>query len=369
MTGVSARQPFRRFESVETEIVWAAVERLDVAAKHALLDELANELFVEPHLRKAGPATREARAVLALREAAAILGHSPSINEYIELSGQHRENRWPHPSRIRRWLGSNSWNRALERAGLESVTTDAIIRERRGSNFTDDQLIEALRLAGEEFGGAPTFEEYNHWARRPDIVAKHGLVPRSVATFISAFGSWTGACIAAGLRDSEVLITKRGVVRYAAHAYEQAEAIEALQFAATKIGRTPTVGEYNELRKIVQAGASDSDRRTLPSVTVIKRLLERDWDKACLAAGLEDPGKSVSAPFSDEELIGFAVEALEEGFDTAASYETWRSELRRKAEEAGQKPRRLASAVAIRKRLGGWQRVRARAEEILAARP
>ena len=358
------RKPFRRFESLETEIVWAAVERLDIAARHSLLEELTNELFVEPHLRAQGPSAREARAVLALREAARALGKSPSIQEYAELVQLHPENRWPHPSRVRAWLGSNSWNRALERAGLEAVEVDVTIRERLGSVFAHETLKKALRLAAAEFGNSFTFEQYNHWVRRPDVVAEHGLLPRAVATFITAFGSWSNAFVAAGLRETHVIVTKHGVVRHAAHSYERDEVIEALQFAADEIGHTPTVGEYTALRKKIQEDSPDQALVTLPSVVVIKRLLDKDWAAACVVAGLDDPGESVSAPFSDEELIESLAAALEQGCRSAADYDGWRETLRVDAEAVGASVR-IPSATLIRKRLSGWRRARAAAEELL----
>jgi len=98
------RRPYRRFESRETEMVWAAVEQLDIAAQHDLFETLTQELFVEPHLKAKAPSAREARAVLALREAAKLLGHSPSIKEFAEIGEVHPEYGWPHPSRVRAWL-------------------------------------------------------------------------------------------------------------------------------------------------------------------------------------------------------------------------------------------------------------------------
>ena len=167
------------------------------------VEVLTQELLVEPHLRAKAPSAREARAVLALREAAKVLGRSPSIKEFAEIGEVHPEYGWPNPSRVRAWLGSNSWNTALERAGLQPCVADAIVRERIGSRFSEETLLKSLRLAAAALGTVPKFEQYVSWVRRPDVIAEHGLLPRAHRTFARAFGSWPKACAAAGLRESD----------------------------------------------------------------------------------------------------------------------------------------------------------------------
>lgn len=344
-----ARKPYRRFASLETEIVWAAVERLDIADKHLLLDALTVELFVEPHVKANAPSAREARAVLALRETAKLLGHSPSINEFTDLRGRHPEYGWPHPSRVRAWLGSNSWNVALERAGLQACAKDVIIRERVGARFSRDSLIKHLQLAAVEFEGAFTFEQYSHWARRPDVVGRHGLLARSLQTFIRVFGSWSEAFKAAGLREDDVLVDKRGVTRYARHAYERSDLRKALSLAAEELGQTPTIVEY----KMLRAKLREEDGKLLPSVSAIRRPFGDDWVAACMDAGLGHPGEAATATFSDEEMVRFVAQALRDGHATLRSYDAWRDQILEAAARSGQKLR-VPSSTSIRKRFVSW---------------
>lgn len=365
MISVSAstpnRQPYRRFESRETEIVWAAVECLDIADQHDLLDALTQALFVEPHLKAKAPSAREARAVLALREAAKILGHAPSIKEYTDIADVHPEYGWPHPSRVRAWLGSNSWNAALERAGLQACASDAIVRERIGARFSEDTLINALRLAAAALERVPTFEQYVSWVRRPEVIAEHGLLPRAHRTFARTFGSWREACAAAGVRDSDVLVTRRGVVRYAGH-YTREQVIEALRAVAAELGRPPAVDEYKAIRQRIQDGAVDEKQKSLPSVETVKRFFAGGWAAACVAAGLADPGEAQLARFSDEELLGWVVRAIEaDAAASAAAYDKWRDVLLEEAIKDGARIR-VPAAQSIKKRFGGWRRARAAAE-------
>jgi len=354
-------QPYRRFESLETEIVWAAVERLDIADQHDLLEALTQELYVEPHLRAKAPSARESRAVLALREAANLLGHSPSIKEFADIADVHPEYGWPHPSRVRAWLGSNSWNTALERAGLQPCATDAIVRERIGARFSEDTLKRALQLAAAALEAVPTFEDYVAWVRRPDVIAAHGLLPRAHRTFTQTFGSWMGACTAAGLRDSDVLVTRSGVVRYGG-TYSRQQAIESLRLIAAELGRTPGVEEYKAIRSRLLRDPVGGSPTSIPSADTIKHHFQGNWATACLAAGLADPGVGKSTPFTDAELLAWMRRAIEaDAATSAAGYDKWRAALIANATKAGKRIR-VPSAQSIKKRFRGWRRARAAAE-------
>jgi hypothetical protein len=359
-----SRKPYRRFASLETEVVWAAVERLDIADQHSLLEALTQQLFVEPHLSTNGPTSREARAVLALREAVGLLGHSPSIKEFADLREQHPECSWPHPSRVRAWLGSNSWNAALERAGLKACATDAIIRERVGARFSEETLIRALQLSARELQVVPTFEQYISWARRPDAVAEHGLLPRSLVTFTRVFGSWHEACVAAGLRGSDVLTTREGVVRYAGHQYTRNEVLDGLRCAATELGCTPTVTEYKAVRERLQRNLTDRKQKSIPSVGSIRRFFGGDWSVACVAAGLTNPGEATSAAFDRDYMLRCVARALRRGYVGAVAYDHWRARMLQAATRGGLRVR-IPAAASIKRRFGGWKAARAEARQFL----
>ena len=72
---------------------------------------------------------RVRRAIAALREAAEILGRSPSVGDYRRLQAERRELDWPPDGSLRKWLGG-SWNDCLARAHLEAVADgDALVAQ------------------------------------------------------------------------------------------------------------------------------------------------------------------------------------------------------------------------------------------------
>jgi hypothetical protein len=71
-----------------------------------------------------------------------------------------------------------SWNEAIESANLESRT--------RGSELSEDALLDELQQLADEVGSKPTFEE----------MEEHGNY--SAVTYLNRFGSWNEALEAAG---------------------------------------------------------------------------------------------------------------------------------------------------------------------------
>jgi len=199
--------------------------------------------------------------------------------------------------------------------------------------------------------------------RRPDVIAEHGLLPRAHRTFTRTFGSSREACAAAGLRDSDVMITRGGVVRYAGH-YSREQAVEALRAVAAELGRSPAVDEYRGIRERIRKEAVEGEQKLLPSVEAIKRLFGGDWVAACVAAGLADPGEARSTRFTDEELLGWVIRAIEaDAAASAAAYDKWRDMLLEEAIKAGTRMRvPVPAAQSVKKRFGGWRRARAAAE-------
>ena len=150
------RRPYGRFGDPAAEVVWGAIEVLDEASKHAVLRALGDRLAVDP-LLVSGHQAREARAVSALQEARDLLGRSPSVREYVELREVGGERDWPREAQVRRWLGG-SWNRALERAGMDvAPSADVVVREQVGSAFGKEEVVAALRACAESLGRVPTF--------------------------------------------------------------------------------------------------------------------------------------------------------------------------------------------------------------------
>lgn len=72
----------------------------------------------------------------------------------------------------------------------------------RTPDFSDGQLLEALRMAATELGEPLTTGAYDAWQRGRDTAA-------SPALLIRRFGSWRKACEAAGLSANTTRSTSR----------------------------------------------------------------------------------------------------------------------------------------------------------------
>src|SRR4051794_32975187 len=73
-----------RFDRIELNICWAAIETLSVSLKNLLLRELATELLQERVGPRKSP-DRVAAAITSLHEVADLLGHAPSEHEYRQV--------------------------------------------------------------------------------------------------------------------------------------------------------------------------------------------------------------------------------------------------------------------------------------------
>lgn len=101
------------FPDPAARVVWAGVCALDEASQHDVLRELGNRLAFPAERGAVNTRqVREARAIAALREAAEILGRSPSVNEYRHLR-KTKHPSWPPDGSIRDWL-SGGWERSTQ---------------------------------------------------------------------------------------------------------------------------------------------------------------------------------------------------------------------------------------------------------------
>src|SRR5690348_12527482 len=89
----------RHFNHPEAEVIWSAVMTLDEPAKHEVYEHLADHLVIGRGRTRRHDERREA-AIAALREAAEILGHSPSVRDFRGLLEDHPEYGWPNDSAI-----------------------------------------------------------------------------------------------------------------------------------------------------------------------------------------------------------------------------------------------------------------------------
>src|SRR4051794_28101021 len=93
-----------RFSDPGARVAWNAITALPIEQQHLVLQELQGRL-ASNSVPNSPQETRIARAVGALREAAGILGGSPSIKKFEALRGQHPEYGWPPAGTIRTWFG------------------------------------------------------------------------------------------------------------------------------------------------------------------------------------------------------------------------------------------------------------------------
>jgi hypothetical protein len=138
-----ALNPSIKFKDQAAEVVWAAICTLEERAQHEVLAALGERLSF-PDERATAHEIRVARGVAALREAAALAGHSPSVPEYRRLRDENPERAWPDDSPIRQWLGGN-WNDALAAAGLDAPPDPIAHYPERGPEFSDEECLAAIR--------------------------------------------------------------------------------------------------------------------------------------------------------------------------------------------------------------------------------
>lgn len=352
------RRQNSRFQNSELEIVWAAIGALDIAQKMALLEGLAEETAQSFLTTSAG--ARETRAVVALCECRSLLGHSPSVSEYERERQSNPQYGWPPEATVRRWVGAGSWNKALERAGLNAIAGgDVIVRQRLGAAFSTDEAILALQLCAKDLGAPPTHHELFRWCKRPDVMALPGRRPLSIQVYIRLFKSYVKALEAAGLcGDGIAAVSAHGVFRTVG-GWDHEDFLKALCEVASRIGHPPARSEYRrERRRIEDESLEAGAPRTIPGEDAIARAFGGDWSAAIVAAGLADAATArMTRPprYTDEDLIGTLQEAREAIRDpfTSTAFKQWRVRSIAEAKAAGT-PRYIPSFEQIRNRFKTW---------------
>ena len=170
------------------------------------------------------------------------LGRAPTTKEYNEhgiASASTISNRF------------GGWANALRSLGYEPQGSTA--------SYTDEELIEDLQRVIDKLGRAPTTAEYN----------QHGIA--SAATVDRRFESWSDALRSLGYEPQGT--------------YTDEELKDDLQRVIDKLGRTPTVEEYNH--------------HGIASYKTIDKRFE-SWADALGSLGYETHGPT---EYTDEELI------------------------------------------------------------------
>src|SRR4051794_21395027 len=113
---VTERRPQnRRFEDEPLEMVWAALQTLDVSRRYVFLRELATELNTE-RLDPRSARGRVRAAILSLNHATDVLGEAPSQSEYRALRERRPGLGLMPDATVRRLLGGVPWQDCLRRA-------------------------------------------------------------------------------------------------------------------------------------------------------------------------------------------------------------------------------------------------------------
>jgi hypothetical protein len=187
---------WQRFDRKELEACWAAIATLDIADKMTLLRELATEIALAGAKRRNVYQTVVA-AVISLRTAAEVLGRSPTQYEYRRLAAELPELDLVPDGTLRRWLGGN-WNQCLARALLDSVSEGDFVTLCEGDLFSQQELVEAIRVYMAEHGRIPTFSQLMIWTHTPSVRARPGWRPLSNAPFVR-FGGYPAVLERSGI--------------------------------------------------------------------------------------------------------------------------------------------------------------------------
>lgn len=356
------RPRHRRFDGIELEICWAAIETLPIELQHELLRELASDVAAARG-RAQNPAGNVAAAVVCLRDAADILGHSPSLLEYRRLRDQLPELGLIPDGTIRRRLGPE-WNRCLARALLDAVSDGDFVAPPQGDAFSEEELVSAIReYQGDHDGRVPSLQQLLMWARDPEVQARPGRRPLSWSPF-QRFGGYRTILEKTGLGDGDVL--RRDVVGRVvplSYAYGDEELRAAPREVASRLGRTPTASEYTrERQRILEEARAAGSPRSLPTVSTLTKRFG-PWPNVLTEAGLPSALGTSTRQKRERTLPRYAADEKVEWLRrawielgqpfTEKRYGAWR---RAKLDQASERGEYLAvpSVGAIYTGFGSW---------------
>jgi Homing endonuclease associated repeat len=361
----------RRFEDDRLEMVWAALETLDVSLRYNVLRELATELGTE----QTEPRSYKGRiraAIVSLNAAADFLEEPPTQSAYRELRRRHPELALIPETTVRRVLGHLTWQDCLRRAMLSTPSAGDFVKRASGRAFTDEEIVGALQAyASERPDHTPTFADYLAWATDPTVADRHERLPASLSVFIRR-GGFRACLERAGFKEAarSSRLDSAGRMVPLARGYTDEEMREAVRSVADALGRSPRIAEYREAREETAQHAREARSGDVPPsyATMINRF--GTWNDVLAHAGLPPierrPSRTgrrqVNARYSKEEMIEWVRKAwIELGAPlTPDAYEVWR---RRQLDEADADGRflQIPTCDTIQRALGGWRRARERA--------
>lgn len=361
----------RRFERIESEIVWRAIDVLDVGCQFEILREMATQFAVTARVNHSSGSNARA-AVVALREAADILGHSPSMKEYRSLRRELPECELPADGNIRRWLGGG-WHDCLRRALLDAVTDGDFSSTLVGQTYrySDEEVLAALRECAADVGHVPTVSQYMQWAGRPEVLDRPGRRPRSLRHMMRLGGFRASLAQAGVISLSEARFAADGLPLPVRYSYTEEEMTTALRLVAERLKRSPRSTEYQHERDLICDEAfARGEMQVLPTSDVILRHLG-PWNRALVTAGLKEvtPRRSARSRTSGATAATTSRHAytIEEKLDALRAawtavgdpfsinaYRLWRrTQLENGAD-------RIPSAITFEKTFGTWTAARER---------
>ncbi|MHB8642339.1 MAG: homing endonuclease associated repeat-containing protein [Gaiellaceae bacterium] len=361
------RTPKRRFEDDRLEMVWAALQTLDVGLRYVVLRELATELNQE----RVEPRSAQGRiraAVLSLNHAADVLGEAPTQSTYRELRELHPELQLMSDTTVRRLLGGIPWRDCLRRAFIAAPTEGDFVKQATGEAYSEEEVLQAVRECVADRGGSvPTFNDYLAWVLDPEVTARSGRRPRSLSVF-ARFGGFRACLVRAGLAvEARQRVDKAGRVVPLHRGYTTDEMSEAVRSVARELGRTPQSSDYRDAREATArtARAGGGIPTALPSLTT---LVERfgSWAAVIEEAGLtplEPRRRPVRRPvYATDEMLNWLRRAwVEIGAPLSpAAYERWRRRLLDEARGSDTHVH-IPSCDAIARAFNGWRNARAQA--------
>jgi hypothetical protein len=159
--------------------------------------------------------------------------------------------------------------RAAERANPQPASRS---RRKFGSTqkrYSDEELLECLRIASQELGGVLTTGAYANFIKERTL--DDGRLWPSNQVYRLRFGSWVDALHKAGLRaNARTPIAGRPL-------FTAAHCTDAVRYLARQLGHAPTAAEY-DLAARASGGA-------LPSLATVRQRFG-GWLSALRAAGL-----------------------------------------------------------------------------------
>jgi hypothetical protein len=231
---------------------------LRTTAVEQVIDAHADELDRRMHRANAaggapGPvkATRE-RCVACVREAAEILGRTPTSAEYGDLAAQRPQ--WPAAVTIAVTWG---WRATLEAAGL--VERRRSFRAPRSDRVSIDVCWQAVRRVADEVGRIPTCEDYARASKGRDDLPSLAVVRRRLGGWRAMLAAWPGPAQPGPDPHEEMWDTAARCVRS----------------AADILGRVPSCTEYDDLAR---------DAGWMRSAFIVRRF---GWSATVERAGLE----------------------------------------------------------------------------------